>query len=412
MAALEALGTPVHVQDYELLTDATQDECNRFLSTLSELGHSRNIRLESLQGHTLETLLAKRGVTIDAIAVHSDGSVVDPFEGRAHLSAEQIRTVQAPDHAFRKQPILLLKIADIISNTGFRASSELRRYATRDSGNVLDIEDRGSQWGTQINALLMGNAIEPALQWLQDTRVLGFIMPEVAAMIGFEKSCSVHHKDIWDHTKLVTQKAARNLVVRWAALCHDVGKVWTRTVTRGGKVHFFRHEEHGAMLFESIAFRFALDSLLSERVAYVIRHHSRVNLYRPDWSDSAVRRLIRENEGHLEELLTFSKADFTTKRQDRIAELQHQIGHLESRIVQIKADDSKVPPLPSGLGVAIMERFDLPPSPLIGELKQRLETAVEAGKLPVQGDNGIYLGWLKEDPQSLDRITSARGQVG
>ena len=236
-------------------------------------------------------------------------------------------------------------------------------------------------------------------------------MPEIAAMVDFEKSCSAHHKDIWDHTKQVTQKTKLELVVRWAALCHDIGKVWTRTVTRNGKVHFFRHEEHGTLLFESIATRFKLNTKLSYRVAYVIRHHSRVNLYRSDWTDSAVRRLIRESEGHLDELITFSKADYTTKRQDRIAEMQSQISDLESRIVTLSEEDAKVPPLPSGLGVAIMKNFQLAPSPLIGELKRLLETAVESGELPERADDALYLGWLKDDPACVERISSAGGQT-
>ena len=219
-------------------------------------------------------------------------------------------------------------------------------------------------------------------------------------MVGFHSTCRVHHKDIWDHTKIVTQKAAPNLVVRWAALCHDIGKVWTRRVNKQSKVHFFRHEEHGAMLFESIGYRFGLTEELIGRVSYVIEQHSRVNLYEEEWSDSAVRRLIRDTEGRLGELILFSRADFTTKHKGRIAAIHKSLAELEQRIEEVRALDARVQPLPTGLGNAIIERFGLRPSRLVGDLMKRLEAQVDAGVLPIQGDDSVYLTWLADDPQS------------
>jgi len=257
----------------------------------------------------------------------------------------------------------------------------------------------------------MGRAIEPALQLLFETRVLQFLMPEVAAMVGFEKSCAAHHKDIWDHTKLVTQKASRHLVVRWAALCHDIGKIWTRSVNRNGKVHFFRHEDHGALLFESIAHRVRLSETLTRRVSYLIANHSRVNLYEEDWTDSAVRRLIRQTAGHLDDLLLFSKADFTTKRKSKIAAMQRHLASLESRIAEIHALDAKQPALNKGIGAAIITHFELSPSKAVGDLKRLLEQNIERGELPERADEDVYLSWLRTSATAREIIKSAGGAL-
>jgi poly(A) polymerase len=402
-----------------LVADISTSERDELLSLANEtavsteqLGIPSGIPtiLQCTSGEPIETILARRGFTIEAIATNLGGEVVDPYSGLKHLETEKMRTIQSPDKAFRTDPISLLRMARLVSETGCQPSQDMRRLAARDSGNILDVEDR-ADWGREINGLLMGKAIEPALQLLFDTRVLRFLMPEVAAMVDFEKSCTVHHKDIWDHTKLVTQKASRHLVVRWAALCHDIGKVWTRSVNRQGKVHFFRHEEHGALLFESIAHRVRLQEALTSRVSYLIANHSRVNLYEEDWTDSAVRRLIRQNEGHLGDLLLFSQADFTTKRKSRIAAMQRHLASLESRIEDIRALDAKSPPLNKGIGDAIISNFSLTPCKAVGDLKRLLEHRIEFGELPERAENQVYLSWLRTSEAARDIILSAGGTL-
>ena len=363
--------------------------------------------LECLGPQGIESYLGACGFTGEAIATNLGGEVRDPYSGLKHLDQQQIRTVRSPDKTFRTEPIRLLRMARLVSETGCKVSNELRRLAARDSGNILDVMDRAT-WGHEINGLLMGTHIERALQLLYDTRVLQFLMPEIAAMVGFEKSCRVHHKDIWDHTKIVTQKATPHLVVRWAALCHDIGKVWTRSVNRQGEVHFFRHEDDGALLFESIAYRVGLDSALTQRVSYLIANHSRVNLYEDDWTDSAVRRLIRQTDGHLGDLLMFSKADFTTKKRAKIAAMQRHLANLESRIDEIRAADAKQPPLNKGIGAAIITHFSLPPSKVVGDLKRLLEQHVESGELPERADDSVYLTWLERSDAAQALMGPAR----
>lgn len=393
--------------EVDLLTDASTESIASVLADDLVSGASEPIYVASLGELSLPDRLATFGFSIDAIAIDlADGTVTDPHGGVAHLASGSIRTIAAPDTAFRDDPVLLLRFARLVSETGFVASSELRRLATRDAGNILDTRHRHAEWGGELNRLLAGAHIERALQLLLETRLLAFLMPEVAALVGFDKTCSVHHKDIWEHTKLVTQKSTPDPVVRWTALCHDIGKIWTRSVTKGGKVHFFRHEEHGALLFEGIAHRVGLAPALAKRVSYVIENHSRVNLYQDEWTDSAVRRLIRDTGGHLPDLIAFSKADFTTKREAKIAELKRQMTELEVRIERIVREDATPAPLSKGIGVAIMEHFGLRPSRLVGELKRLLEVAIDAGELPARGDDATYLAWFDGQPELLARVAA------
>ncbi len=397
----------------ELITDGDASTCDVVLGTVASLANPAQVDLTRLDGRPIEDVLRTRGITIDAIAVDSAdmAGVLDPFEGRAHLAAGVLRSIAPPDTAFRDHPALLVTVGQVIAWTDFPVTAEVRRTAIRDSGNVLDVPDRRAAWGRSLNGLLLGPSVDKGLQWLQDARVLHFLMPEVAAMVGFDKTCAVHHKDIWDHTKIVTQKAVPDLVVRWAALCHDIGKIWTRTVNKSGKVHFFRHEDHGALLFEGIAHRVGLPQWLTDRVSYLIANHSRVNLYQDDWTDSAVRRLIRETENHLPDLLAFSKADFTTKREARIEEMRRLLADLEARILRVAEEDAKEPPLSKGLGNTLMVRFGLPPCRLIGDLKKTLEETIARGDLTARAEDAYYVDWIQDQPALIARIRAAGGMA-
>jgi poly(A) polymerase len=189
---------------------------------------------------------------------------------------------------------------------------------------------------------------------------------------------------------------------------HDIGKIWTRTVNRERKVHFFRHEEFGAMLFLGVAGRLQFDDAFRDRVDYVIRNHSRVNLYDSSWTDNAIRRMIRECGDHMDELVMFSSADFTTKRESKARELRRQLAELHDRMEKIAREDARKPPLPKGIGNAIMEEFSVPPGRELGALRTWLESEIEEGNLAAQADPAIYLKHLSLFP---DKIEAAGGSV-
>jgi poly(A) polymerase len=235
----------------------------------------------------------------------------------------------------------------------------------------------------RLDRVVMGEDPELGLDTLLFNGALAAILPEVHAMVGFGDG-EWRHKDVWKHTKQVVRQAPQRLEVRWAALFHDIGKVKTRSISPDGKVHFLGHAEVGTRMFEKLDRRlvlFAPEPALKETVRFLILHHLRANQYEESWTDSAVRRFAREIGDHLDDLLCLSRADITTKRPEKKRRGLSQIEELAARIQKLAEEDAQVPPLPSGVGDAIMKAFALKPSRLIGDIKRALEEAIAKGEI-------------------------------
>ncbi|MCS6915788.1 MAG: HD domain-containing protein [Myxococcales bacterium] len=256
----------------------------------------------------------------------------------------------------------------------------------------------------ELEAILLAPEPGAGLQWLQDTGVLPLWLPELSATVNFSQEAGRRHKDVWEHTKQVVLQAAPRALVRWAALLHDIGKVPTRTFLPDGRVHFHRHAEVGARMFDDIGRRLGFDRSTHRAIRFLILHHLRANQYVETWTDSAVRRFDREMGEYLQDLLDLSRADITSRLPGRRRQALEDIDALQARILALRAEDAVRPPLPSGLGNVIMERFGLPPSRLIGDLKRRLEAAIAAGELEPHREASYYLGeverYLAELPQT------------
>jgi poly(A) polymerase len=352
--------------------------------------------------HALLQHLAAEPVRAWAVAVGAGGEIVDSTggladaaEGRLGLRSDLRKFVQG-------NPRHILDLAVWAAQSGLKPPIEAVRAAQRDAGNVLSL-DR-ALWCERFGTVLLGEFAGTGLRFLHEAMVLQLMVPEVVAMIDFHKGCPVHHKDIWDHTLQVIEKCPYSPAVRWAALMHDTGKVWTRTVNKQGKVHFFRHEEMGASLMEGVAGRFHLDPELRDRVVYVIANHARANVYTTDWTDSAVRRLIRDMGPHLQDVIAFSQSDFTTKRAWRIAEVRSLAEELNARIPRIAEEDAKVPPLPKGLGHTVMQATGLGPGPWLGQVVAWLEAEVEAGRVEPLLSSEAYLEIVQRERAELLQV--------
>ena len=352
----------------------------------------RCLRGQSLSGIILD--LATREVTIQAFGYSPDGTLVDPFGGTLDYRDKLIRPVFPVDTIFRESASWLLKIGRYVARYGFEAAREVRAAAERDASNILDVPR--DIWLKEMNKVLCGPMPARGLTFLADCRVLNFMLPEVAAMAEFSDD-EGRHKDVWAHTRQVVQNAEASTVVRWAALCYDIGKVWTRQTFRDGKIHFFRHEDVSAMLFEGIAARFQFPADEADQILYIIRNHSRINLYRDDWTDSAVRRLIRDVGEYLDYLVAFSKADLTSKRTDRVEMVRSLLTDLQIRIMEIRQKDTRVNPLPKGLGNDLIKHFGIPAGPEIGRLRDVILDAIESEAIPEGQDSAFYLDWLEKN---------------
>jgi poly(A) polymerase len=256
-----------------------------------------------------------------------------------------------------------------------------------------------SAFRARLDRVVMGGDPELGLDTLLLNGALAAILPEVHAMVGFGDG-EWRHKDVWKHTKQVVRQSPQRLEVRWAALFHDIGKIKTRSISPDGKVHFLGHAEVGTRMFEKLDRRlviFAPEPALKETVRFLILHHLRANQYEESWTDSAVRRFAREIGGHLDDLLCLSRADITTKRPEKKRRGLSQIEELAARIEKLAAEDAVQPPLPSGVGDAIMKAFGLRPSRLIGDLKRALEEAITTGEIAPHQECEAYVEFVAKD---------------
>ncbi len=250
----------------------------------------------------------------------------------------------------------------------------------------------------RLDRIMMSSDAEAGLDAMLESGALVAILPEVEALVGFSDG-EWRHKDVWKHTKQVVRQAVPRLEVRWAALLHDIGKVKTRSISPNGEVHFFGHAEVGARMFDKMNRRVALftnEPALRDTVRFLILHHLRASQYDTSWTDSAVRRFAKEIGDALDDLLCLSRADITTKRPEKKKKGLQQISDLAERVRVVQALDAVVPPLPSGIGDAIMKAFGIPPSRKVGEIKKALEAAVDAGEVPSHQDADVYLAFLSD----------------
>jgi poly(A) polymerase len=299
------------------------------------------------------------------------------------------------DHVFDA-----LEVAALVSE-GRPAEAVPHLVSADDFRQAVSLDVR--QVRARLDRVLMGEDPEGGLDRLLDAGALAALFPEVHAMVGFGDG-EWRHKDVWKHTKQVVRQSVPRLEVRWAALFHDIGKIRTRSITPDGKVHFLGHAEVGTRMFEKLDKRVAMfvhEPSLKQTVRFLILHHLRANQYSPDWTDSAVRRFARELGAHLEDLLCLARADITTKRPEKKRRGLLQIDELKERISRLAEEDARVPPLPSGIGDAIMHAFALPPSRKVGEVKRALELAVQDGEIAPQQEAEAYLEFVRANREKF-----------
>ena len=253
----------------------------------------------------------------------------------------------------------------------------------------------------ECDRLLLGKRPNDGLDALLELGFLHVWLPEISALVGFGDG-EWRHKDVWKHTKQVVWQSVPRLEVRWGALLHDIGKVKTRSVGENGEIHFFGHSEAGAAMFKKrVAKRLGFEGELYERVHYLILHHLRASQYDGSWTDSAVRRFAREMGEGLKDLLDLSRADITTKRPEKKKRGLGQISELGKRIKDLAVIDAKVAPLPKGLGTAIAEAFNIPPSKRLGNLRDELEARCERGELEGGQPVEFYIDWMRANASEL-----------
>jgi len=328
----------------------------------------------------IQTDLSRRDFTINAMAVRlPDGEFLDPFEGVKDLAAKRLDTPLDPDTAFTDDPLRMLRAARFVSQLEVTPSPPVVEAIGRMRERLRIVSSERIR--EELDKLLLGEAPARGLTLLVQSGLADEFLPELSAL-EMEQDPVQRHKDVLRHTFAVVERCESDIVLRLAALLHDVGKPSTRRITAEG-VSFHHHEVVGARMAEERLRALRYPNAIVDDVRKLVELHLRFHGYGEGWTDAAVRRYVHDAGRLLDQLNQLTRADVTTrdpKRAERFAALQDDLEERIARLAEQENLQAMRPPLD---GPPVMARLGIPPGPLVGEaLAYLMEIRMERGEIP------------------------------
>ncbi|MBC7442433.1 MAG: CCA tRNA nucleotidyltransferase [Ramlibacter sp.] len=409
------LDRPIH--DLDFTTDATPDKILKIVKPISEAqwdigrafgtigavvsGETVEIttyRADSYDGQTrkpevvfglkLEDDLLRRDFTVNSLALRlPELTLVDPANGIDDLLAGLLRTPISPERSFGDDPLRMMRAARFTAQLGFSLDADTAVAMQAMADRIRNIS--AERVSDELSKLLKSDSPRVGIELLVDSGLLNRVLPEIPAL-RLEVDEHHHHKDVYQHTLTVLDQAigyeksrgsfeGPDLIVRLAALLHDIGKPATRKLEPGGVVSFYHHDLVGAKLAKKRlrALRFDNDTVAA--VARLIELHLRFFGYTEGaWTDSAVRRYVRDAGDQLERLHILTRADVTTRNRRKADRLGFAYDDLEQRIKELAEQEEMAAVRPDLDGEQIMAILGVGPGREVGEayrflLEQRLD---------------------------------------
>jgi len=329
----------------------------------------------------VEADLARRDFTVNAMALSlPDVRLIDPFEGAADLAAGRLRTPLSPDESFSDDPLRMMRAARFIAGYAMVPEPALVEAVGRLRSRLEIVS--AERIRDELNKLIVVERPGKGLWFLVSTGLAGEFLPELPAL-GLEQDPIHRHKDVLAHTVAVVEKTtASDRLVRLAALFHDVGKPKTRSFGPNGTVSFHHHEAVGARMTRDRmrALRYPAEEI--DVVSRLVELHLRFHTYRMGWTDSAVRRYVRDAGPLLDQLNELTRCDCTTRNEAKAKALARRMDELDERIADLRQREELAAIRPDLDGDQVMARLGLRPGPLVGEaLAYLLELRLEEGPL-------------------------------
>lgn len=363
-------------------------------------GVSRNPRVDF--GDTIDGDLVRRDFTANAMAFRlPERTFVDPYGGLAALARGVLDTPTDPRTSFSDDPLRLLRAARFVAQLGFDVAPRVREAMTAMASELGRITPE--RVAAELSKLLLGAHPRRGVELMVETGLADVVLPEVPAM-RLEIDEHAQHKDVYEHSLTVMEQAidretdGPDLVLRLAALLHDVGKPATRRVEPGRRVSFHHHEVVGAKLVRKRLKVLRYPNHVIDDVAQLVFLHLRFHGYGTgEWTDSAVRRYVTDAGPLLDRLHRLVRSDSTTRNRRRAAALQRSYDDLEERIARISAEEDLARVRPDLDGNAIMELLGVPPGPLVGRAWRHLkDLRLERGPLAREDAEEELRRWAAE----------------
>jgi poly(A) polymerase len=356
-------------------------------------------------GENIEGDLSRRDFTVNAMALELTGAkpeFIDVFNGLADLSAKVLRTPVTPEQSFSDDPLRMMRTARFAAQLNFEVADDALKamHQMAERINIISAE----RVRDEFVKLLMANNPRKGIAILVATGLADLVLPEIPKL-QLEIDEHHHHKDVYEHSLTVLEQAiaheerlgGKNLVIRLAALLHDIGKPKTRALIPGGGVSFHHHEVVGARLAKERLKKLRFSNEIIDDVETLISLHLRFHGYGDgEWTDSAVRRYVRDAGELLTHLHVLTRADCTTRNQKKAERLARTYDELEARIDRLAAAEELAAIRPDLDGAEVMELLQLKPSREVGlALDFLLELRLEHGPLGKERATTELLNWWK-----------------
>jgi poly(A) polymerase len=346
-------------------------------------------------GKTLEEDLARRDFTINAMALRLPNfELVDIYNGLTDLNNKILRTPLDAQISFSEDPLRMLRAARFMSKLDLKPQADLveAMKTLADRLKIVSME----RINDEFNKLLLTDKPRPGIELLVETGVAEHFLPELPAL-KLEIDEHHHHKDVYQHSLTVLDQVIdletkhqpqieADLVLRIAALLHDIGKPKTRKFEGEGRVSFHHHEVVGARLAKKRLEKLRYSNEIIEQVCLLIELHLRFHGYGDGkWTDSAVRRYVRDAEEQLIRLHKLTRADCTTRNEAKAETLRNAYNDLEQRIVELSKQEELKSMRPELDGAEIMKVLNIKPGPEVGKAYQfLLDLRLDKGMLGLE----------------------------
>lgn len=349
------------------------------LATARRESYDPGSRKPAVEPATLQEDVARRDFTVNTLLedLHTGEELDLTGMARADLAARLIRTPLEPEATFRDDPLRLLRAVRFAAKLGFEIEEKTYRAILACAGRLEIISSERIR--DELGKTLLLRGASKGMELLRETGLLEVFAPELSAMHGVDQNV-FHVYDVWTHTMraLDSLPPQADLTVRLGVLFHDIGKPATKSADDAGGVHFYGHQAVGADMTREILHRLKFPNAQIESVVRLVALHMRIGEYTEQWSDAAVRRLVRDFGGELDQLFTISHADRAACNPEYNLLDPETV---RARVEQVRREaDYAVVESPLD-GREIMELAGIPAGPLVGRYKSMLVEEILDGRL-------------------------------